>query len=94
MSVAYRPARGEQSSESHQLGSDVTGNDEIDNLLPLGAGEVKAYLMQDGTKQSLIDDETGLVDDALLEQYSTCIRATGVHTQTTSGISAAESTIG
>jgi predicted ATP-binding protein involved in virulence len=53
-----------------KLGSLATEDEEIDNLIPLSTDQVRAYLMENGTKQPLIDEETGLVDDALLEHFN------------------------
>ncbi|MDY6930038.1 MAG: AAA family ATPase [Pseudomonadota bacterium] len=53
-----------------KLGSQATQDEEIDNLIPLSTEQVRAYLMENGTKQPLIDEETGLVDDALLEYFN------------------------
>lgn len=54
----------------HHLGSQATQDEEIDNLIPLRADQVRAYLMERGTTQTLIDRETGLVDDSLLEHFN------------------------
>jgi len=53
-----------------KLGSLATEDEEIDNLIRLSTDQVRAYLMENGTKQPLIDEETGLVDDALLEHFN------------------------
>lgn len=53
-----------------KLGTSATMDDEIDSLLPLSSGQVKAYLMDAGSEQSLIDSETGLMDDTLLEHFN------------------------
>lgn len=53
-----------------KLGKQATGEADIDSLIPLGSDQVKAYLMENGSKRSLIDEETGLVDDTLLEHFN------------------------
>jgi len=53
-----------------KLGELPTQDKEIDNLIPLSTIEVRAYLMENGAKHLLIDEETGLVDDALLEHFN------------------------
>ena len=53
-----------------KLGELPTQDKEIDSLIPLSTIEVKAYLMENGAKHLLIDEETGLVDDALLEHFN------------------------
>lgn len=53
-----------------KLGERPTQDEEIDSLVPLSTSQVKAYLMENGAKQLLIDEETGLVDDALLEHFN------------------------
>lgn len=54
----------------HMLGAGLTNDPEIDALIPLSTDQVRAYLMEKGGKQSLIDEETGLVDDTLLEHFN------------------------
>lgn len=53
-----------------KLGEFPTQDEEIDSLIPLSTNQVRAYLMENGAEQSLIDEETGLVDDALLEHFN------------------------
>ena len=53
-----------------KLGELPTQDKEIDSLIPLSTIEVRAYLMENGAKHLLIDEETGLVDDALLEHFN------------------------
>ena len=53
-----------------KLGELPTQDKEIDSLIPLSTSEVRAYLMENGAKHLLIDEETGLVDDALLEHFN------------------------
>jgi hypothetical protein len=53
-----------------KLGELPTQDKEIDSLIPLSTSEVRAYLMENGAKHFLIDEETGLVDDALLEHFN------------------------
>jgi predicted ATP-binding protein involved in virulence len=54
----------------YQLGETPTGDPEIDSLIPLAAHDVRAYLMENSTKHSLVDDESGLVDDTLLQYFN------------------------
>lgn len=54
----------------HKLGAGLTNDPEIDALIPLNTDQVRAYLMEKGGKQPLIDEETGLVDDTLLEHFN------------------------
>jgi len=53
-----------------QLGLALTGDDEIDRVLPLAASDVRAYRMQSSNSQSLIDAETGLIDNTLLPYFN------------------------
>jgi len=53
-----------------KLGSHPTQDEEIDNLIPLGSDKVRAYLLENGKEQPLIDEETGLVDDTLLVHFN------------------------
>lgn len=53
-----------------KLGNQATHDEEIDNLIPLSTGQVRAYLMENGTAKPLIDEEAGLVDDTLLEHFN------------------------
>ncbi|MCE8031542.1 ATPase [Billgrantia tianxiuensis] len=54
----------------HQLGEPATGDQEIDHLMPLSSDDVRAYLMESSAKHSLVDEETGLVDDTLLMHFN------------------------
>lgn len=54
----------------YKLGDEPTQDAEIDSLIPLGKDQVQAYLMEGGNQQSLIDEETGLMDDTLLEHFN------------------------
>src|SRR5690554_5500586 len=54
----------------YQLGGSPTGDSEIDGLVPLASHEVRAYLMENSTKRSLMDEESGLVDDTLLTHFN------------------------
>lgn len=54
----------------HKLGAQATGDDEIDALLPLETDQVRAYLMENSTKQSLMDADSGLIDDTLLAYFN------------------------
>jgi predicted ATP-binding protein involved in virulence len=54
----------------HKLGPDPTGDDEIDSVLPLAASDVRVYRMQSGMIRSLVDVESGLVDNTLLPHFN------------------------
>lgn len=54
----------------HTIGTNGTGDAEIDAVLPIAAGEVCAYLMQGSESQSIIDGHSGLVDNALLPSFN------------------------
>lgn len=54
----------------HMLGEKATGNPEIDKILPLASDDVRVYLMENNTQHSLIDEESGLIDDTLLMHFN------------------------
>lgn len=54
----------------HRLGEHPTGDPDIDQLLALSRDDVRAYLMENSTQRSLVDDESGLVDDTLLMHFN------------------------
>lgn len=54
----------------HKLGSEPSGDEEIDSLFSLDADEVRAYLMANSTQQPLMDVESGLIDDTLLDYFN------------------------
>jgi AAA15 family ATPase/GTPase len=53
-----------------QLGNEPTGDKDIDRLLPLNGDDVRAYLLENGIKKSLIDEASGLMDDTLLMHFN------------------------
>ncbi|HAA45282.1 MAG: SMC domain-containing protein [Halomonas sp. 54_146] len=54
----------------HKLGSQPTGDEEIDALLPLAPDQVRAYRMENSKQQSLMDADSGLIDDTLLAYFN------------------------
>lgn len=54
----------------HKLGTAQTGDEQIDSVLPLANGEVRGYRMQSSHSQSLIDADSGLVDNTLLPYFN------------------------
>lgn len=54
----------------HMLGEKATGNPEIDKILPLASDDVRVYLMENSTQHSLVDEESGLIDDTLLTHFN------------------------
>jgi len=54
----------------HRLGEEPTGDEDVDSLIPLSSDDVRAYLMESSSKRSLMDDESGLVDDTLLMHFN------------------------
>lgn len=54
----------------HQLGDGAMNDPEIAELLPLAPEQVCAYLMENSTKQSLMDEQSGLLDDSLLAHFN------------------------
>lgn len=54
----------------HKLGREATGDVEIDDLLPLAADDVCAYLMEASHLHPLMDAELGLIDDSLLVYFN------------------------
>lgn len=54
----------------HRLGEQPTGDQDIDQLLALSSIDVRAYLMENSTQRSLVDGESGLVDDTLLMHFN------------------------
>jgi len=54
----------------HALGDEATGDADIDGVIPLSSEEACAYLMNKSQQVSLLDSESGLVDDALLDDFN------------------------
>lgn len=54
----------------HKLGAAKTGDEQIDSVLPLASSDVRAYRMQSSQSLSLIDAESGLVDNTLLPYFN------------------------
>ena len=54
----------------HKLGSEATGDEEVDSLLPLSPKDVCAYLMEESRHHSLMDVKLGLIDDSLLAYFN------------------------
>lgn len=54
----------------HQLGVTATGDQEIDALVPLSPQDVRAYVMENSIKLSLMDEQSNLVDDTLLQHFN------------------------
>ena len=54
----------------HQLGITATGEPEIDALVPLSPQDVRAYVMENSVKHSLMDEQSNLVDDTLLQHFN------------------------
>ena len=54
----------------YKLGVVETGDQEIDQVLPLAADAVRAYRMRGSVSESLIDQESGLVDNTLLPYFN------------------------
>lgn len=53
-----------------QLGQTPTKDADIDRVLPLPTTQACAYLMDESQCQSLLDPESGLIDDTLLEHFN------------------------
>jgi hypothetical protein len=53
-----------------QLGVTATGDQEIDALVPLSPQDVRAYVMENSAKHSLMDEQSNLVDDTLLQHFN------------------------
>ena len=54
----------------HRLGSVPEEEVEIDKLMPLSPDQVRVYLMENSAHRSLIDRESGLIDDTLLAYFN------------------------
>jgi predicted ATP-binding protein involved in virulence len=54
----------------HSLGGGLTDVDEIDKLLPLPPAQVRAYVLENSTPRSLVDKESGLIDNSLLAYFN------------------------
>lgn len=54
----------------HMLGAQPTGKREIDDILPLARNDVCVYLMENSGQHSLVDEESGLIDDTLLTHFN------------------------
>ena len=53
-----------------KIGTEPTGDPEIDSLIPLAIEDVRAYVMENSQKLSIVDQESGLLDDSLLAHFN------------------------
>lgn len=53
----------------HMLGEQPTGRQDIDAIFPLDNEDVRVYLMENSSLRSLVDEESGLIDDTLLMHF-------------------------
>lgn len=54
----------------NKLGPQPTEDAEINQVFPLASTDIRAYLMENSRQRSILDEDSGLLDNALLEHFN------------------------